>query len=108
MRQRARAPRPGVIAAASVFRGGDSLRSRAVGTARARRGRRGRIPVSRSRAALPRGLSLALILAEPGFRAHSEPHLLAIRVRVVGDVLVTPDRAEGAAGHWPAAWGVGG
>src|SRR5258707_3328647 len=94
MRQRARAPRPGVIAAASVFRGGDSLRSRAVGTARARRGRRGRIPVSRSRAALPCGLSLALILAEPGFRAHSERHVLSIRIPVVRYALVTADCAQ--------------
>src|SRR6266567_8033761 len=55
-------------------------------------------PVSRSRG-LPCGLSLALILAEPMFRAHPERYVFAIGVRVVGDVPVTAGGAEVAAGH---------
>lgn len=49
--------------------------------------------VSRPRAALPCGMSLALILAEPVLRTHPERHVLALGVRVAGDVTVTARRA---------------
>src|SRR5436190_17491518 len=49
--------------------------------------------------ALPVGLSLALVLAEPVLRAHPERHVLPPGVRVVGHVLDTPHRTEVAAGH---------
>src|SRR5260370_19995286 len=49
--------------------------------------------------ALPVGLSLALILAEPVLRAHPERHVLPPGIRVAGDVPVTARRAKVAAGH---------
>src|SRR5256885_8101282 len=52
-------------------------------------------------AALPFGLSLALILAEPVLRAHPERHVLPPGIRVTGDVPVTARRAKVAAGHRP-------
>src|SRR5260370_31000570 len=48
--------------------------------------------------ALPVGLSLALILAEPVLRAHPERHVLPPGIRVAGDVPVTARRAKVAAG----------
>src|SRR6202040_30442 len=54
---------------------------------------------SRPRAALPCGISLALILAEPVLRTHPERYVLALGVRVAGDVTVTARRAQIAVGH---------
>src|SRR5260370_24107715 len=51
--------------------------------------------------ALPVGLSLALILAEPVLRAHPERHVLPPGVRVAGDIPVTARRTKVAAGHPP-------
>src|SRR5712691_7233029 len=54
-----------------------------------------------------RGLSVALILAEPVLRAHPERHVLPPGVRVAGDVPVTARRAKVAAGHRQPLGGTG-
>ena len=53
-----------------------------------------RIPVCCRGPALPRGWSLALILAEPVLRAHPEGHVLTSGVRVVRHVTVATRGAQ--------------
>src|SRR5580700_6680807 len=52
-----------------------------------------------ARAESPRRLFLALVLAEPVLREHPERDVLALGVRVIGDVPVAALGAEVAPGH---------